>query len=45
MVKIKSGGGINSNKTVQSKSGQKVEPKPRSVSPEGIGQFGHACGP
>ena len=41
MVKtILSGGGINSNKTVQSKAGQKVEPKARSVSPEGIGQFG-----
>jgi hypothetical protein len=41
-MKIKSGGGISSNKTVQSRSGQKVEPKPRSVSPEGIGQFGLA---
>jgi hypothetical protein len=42
---ILSGGG--SNKTVQSKSGGKVEPKSRSVSPEGIGQFGltHAFKP
>jgi hypothetical protein len=41
MVKtILSGGGITSNKYKTSKSGEKVEPKPRSVSPEGIGQFG-----
>jgi hypothetical protein len=39
MVKL-TGGGIQSNKTVQTKSGGKVEPKPRAVSPEGIGQFG-----
>ena len=39
MVKL-TGGGINSAKTVQSRSGYKVEPKPRSVSPDGIGQVG-----
>jgi hypothetical protein len=41
MVKtIMSGGGINSNKTVQSKSGYKVEPKARAMSPEAVGQQG-----
>src|SRR5262249_11354103 len=47
MVTIKSGGGINSNKTVQSRSGVKVEPKSRAVSPEGIAQTGlsHAFKP
>ena len=39
MVKL-TGGGIQGNKVVQSKSGEKVEPKARAVSPEGIGQFG-----
>lgn|SRR5262249_12005969 len=39
-MRIKSGGGINSNKTVQSKSGQKVEPRSRAMSPEAVGQQG-----
>ena len=48
MVKtILSGGGINSNKTVQSRSGQKVEPKPHAANVEGVGQIGlqHAFKP
>jgi hypothetical protein len=46
MVKL-TGGGISSNKAVQSKSGGKVEPKSSAVSPEGISQFGlqHAFKP
>src|SRR5262249_38037834 len=39
MVKL-TGGGINSNKTVQSRSGYKVEPKSRAMSPEAVGQQG-----
>jgi hypothetical protein len=41
-MKIKSGGGITSNKTVQSKSGWKQEPKPHAMSPAGVGQQGAA---
>src|SRR5262245_43168985 len=40
MVTIRSGGGINSNKTVQSKSGQKVEPRSTAMSPEAVNQQG-----
>jgi hypothetical protein len=40
MTRIVSGGGINSNKTVQSRSGYKVEPKSRAMSPEAVGQQG-----
>ena len=39
-MRVKSGGGIQSNKTVQSKSGMKVEPKSRTMSPEAVGQQG-----
>ena len=39
MVKL-SGGGIQSNKYVTSKSGQKVEPKARAARPGGINQMG-----
>ena len=35
-----SGGGIRSNKTVQSKSGGKVEPRSRAVSVESTAQLG-----
>jgi hypothetical protein len=44
---IISGGGANSRVVKNSQSGQKVEPKSRAVSPEGIGQFGlsHAFKP
>ena len=47
MVTIKSGGGINSNKTVQSRSGVKVEPRTHRGNVEGIGQIGlqHAFKP
>ena len=38
MVTIKSGGGISSNKVVQSKSGGKVEPRSTSIDPAGISQ-------
>jgi hypothetical protein len=38
MVTIKSGGGINSNKTVQSRSGGKVEPRSTAINPAGISQ-------
>jgi hypothetical protein len=40
MVKIVSGGGIRSNKTVQSKSGWKSEPRSRAVSVESTAQLG-----
>src|SRR5262249_22868385 len=40
MVTIISGGGIQSNKTVQSKAGAKVEPRARAMSPEAVGQQG-----
>ena len=39
MVKL-TGGGINSNKTVQSKSGGKVEPKARTVNVGAVAQQG-----
>jgi hypothetical protein len=38
MVTTKSGGGINSNKAVQSKSGQKVEPRSTAIDPAGVSQ-------
>jgi hypothetical protein len=38
MVAIKSGGGINSNKTVQSRSGGKVEPRSTAINPSGVSQ-------
>jgi hypothetical protein len=41
MVKL-TGGGIQSNKTVQSKSGGKVEPKPHAVSPGAADMMGQA---
>jgi hypothetical protein len=41
MVKL-TGGGIQSNKTVQPRSGMKVEPKSRAMSPEAVGQQGAA---
>jgi hypothetical protein len=41
-MKIKSGGGIQSNKTVQSKSAWKVEPKAKAVSPAAAAQLGRA---
>jgi hypothetical protein len=37
---ILAGGGINSNKVVQSKSGQKVEPVTHKVNPAGVAQMG-----
>jgi hypothetical protein len=42
MVKIQSGGGINSNKTVQSRSGGKVEPKTHAGNVAGVAQQGIA---
>jgi len=39
MVRM-TGGGIQSNKTVQSRSGMKVEPRSRAISPEAVGQQG-----
>ena len=47
MVTIKSGGGINSNKTVQSRSGYKVEPKASAANVAGVAQMGlsHAFKP
>jgi len=47
MVTIKSGGGINSNKTVQSRSGVKVEPVTHRGNVAGVGQIGlqHAFKP
>jgi len=42
MVTIKSGGGINSNKTVQSRSGVKVEPKAQAANVAGVAQQGMA---
>src|SRR6516162_8732162 len=38
MVTIKSGGGISSNKVVQSKSGGKVEPRSTAINPSGVSQ-------
>ena len=38
MVTIKSGGGINSNKTVQSRSGYKTEPHSTAIDPAGVSQ-------
>ena len=38
MVTIKSGGGISSNKVVQSKSGGKVEPRSTAIDPAGVSQ-------
>jgi hypothetical protein len=37
---ILAGGGINSNKTVQSKSGGKVEPVAKAANPAGVAQMG-----
>ena len=47
MVTIKSGGGINSNKTVQSRSGGKVEPTAKAANVAGVAQMGlsHAFKP
>src|SRR5262249_13666402 len=42
MVTIKSGGGINSNKTVQSKSGWKVDPTAHAANVAGVAQQGMA---
>jgi hypothetical protein len=42
MRTILSGGGINSNKTLQSKAGGKVEPKAKAVNPAGAAQQGLA---
>jgi len=42
MVTIKSGGGINSNKTVQSRSRVKVEPKIQAGNVAGVAQQGMA---
>ena len=36
----RSGGGINSNRVVQSKSGWKQEPKPKAANPAGVAQMG-----
>jgi hypothetical protein len=36
------GGGIQGNKTVQSRSSVKVEPKPHAISPAGVAQQGMA---
>jgi hypothetical protein len=41
-MKIKSGGGITSNKYVTSKVGQKVEPVSHKASPAGVAQQGMA---
>jgi hypothetical protein len=41
-MKIKSGGGIQSNKYVTSQSGQKVEPKPKAVNVEAVANLGRA---
>jgi hypothetical protein len=41
MAKIKSGGGLTSNKVVHSKGG-KVEPRSRAVNPGGADQLGQA---
>ena len=38
MVKVLSGNGIQSNKTVQSRSGVKVEPRTTAINPAGISQ-------
>jgi len=47
MVTIRSGGGINSKQTVQSRSGYKVEPKARAANVAGVAQMGlsHAFKP
>jgi hypothetical protein len=42
MVKIQSGGGINSNKVVQSRSGVKVEPVSKPGNVAGVAQQGLA---
>ena len=41
-MKIKSGGGISMNKTVQSRSGQKVEPVAKAANVAGVAQQGLA---
>ena len=38
MVKVQSGGGINSNRTVQSRSGYKTEPRSTAIDPAGVSQ-------
>lgn len=38
MVKVLSGNGIQSNKTVQSRSGVKVEPRTTAINPAGVSQ-------
>ncbi len=43
MAKARSGGGITSNKLVQSKA-PKAEPKPRAISPGGVSQLGEHVG-
>src|SRR6266852_3002139 len=43
MSKARSGGGIMSNKLVQSKT-PKAEPKPRAISPGGVSQLGEHVG-
>ena len=40
MVRVKSGGGISMNKVVQSRSGQKVEPKTQAGNQAGAAQTG-----
>jgi len=45
MVTIKSGGGINSNQTVQSRSGAKVEPKSRAIDPASVATIGASTQP
>jgi len=46
-MRVKSGGGIQSNKTVQSRSGVKVEPKAQAANVAGVAQMGlsHAFKP
>jgi hypothetical protein len=39
-MRIKSGGGISSNKTVQSRSGYKVEPKSKAINPASVSTLG-----
>jgi len=39
-MRIKSGGGLNSNKVVQSRTGMKVEPKARAMNVEAVGEQG-----
>src|SRR6516162_2712998 len=42
-MKVRSGGGLTSNKLVTAKAGQKVEPRSRAIAPEAASSIGKAA--